>query len=160
MQKLGSIFLFFVFTQFVLSCSADPSVRGTGPALQEIANGTRDASTLTVTYDDMHGLWGGVTILISGAGPYERRERKRGEDQTQVKKTLTPAEVRQLVELLIQTEAWKQETPERVAVSDESRARLTVRVGDNEAAIWEWYNDMKKNNRLTKVRDKMLQLGN
>ena len=33
---------------------------------------------LTITYNDMHGLWGGVTITLATSGAYERLERKRG----------------------------------------------------------------------------------
>jgi hypothetical protein len=63
-----------------------------------------------------------------------------------------------LVALLQEVRAWEQRTPERDAVPDESRSRLTVRCGDSESTVWEWYNDMQKANRISRVRALMTEL--
>jgi hypothetical protein len=62
-------------------------------------------------------------------------------------------QVRDLVKLLLQIEAWRQLSPDRQPRLDESRARLTIEVGSNSSEIWEWYNDLGDNNRVIRVRD-------
>jgi hypothetical protein len=43
-------------------------------------------------------------------------------------------------------------------VPDESTVRLKIRYGDDESRIWEWYNEMEKNGRISRVRNLMLEL--
>ena len=118
-----------------------------------------DSSDLTITYSDMHGLWGGITVTLSTDGAYERLERKPGAGVPDlVRGAVAPARVRDVVRLLSEISAWEQRTPERMPVPDESRATLTLRAGGVEASIWEWYNDLTKNARLTRVRSLLLEL--
>src|SRR5690242_14388119 len=84
--------------------------------LKEIAEG-RAAYDLTITYTDMHGLWGGVTITLSTSGAYERLERKPGASAPDVvRATVAPARLRDVVRLLLEIEAWEQRTPARTPV--------------------------------------------
>ena len=64
---------------------------------------------------------------------------------------LSPKEVRQIVELLIEIKVWKQIVQDRAPVPDESRAYLTVEVGAARSEIWEWYNDLADNQRLIRA---------
>ena len=126
--------------------------------LQRFAEGL-ESSDLTITYSDMHGLWGGVTVILAANGAYERIERKRGAAAPHaLRSTLAIARVRDLVRLLHQISAWEQRTPERPPVPDESRATLTLRAGAVEASIWEWFNDLAKNDRLLRVRSLLIEL--
>lgn len=118
-----------------------------------------ESDDLTITYSDMHGLWGGVTITLSGSGTYELLERTRGAGVPHVSQSIVaPERVRDVVRLLSEIKAWEQYTPERVPVPDESRATLVLRAGGVEASIWEWYNDIVKNARLVRVRSLLLEL--
>jgi hypothetical protein len=48
------------------------------------------------------------------------------------------------------------ESPERAAVPDEVRAKLTISIGDGCLVIWECHADLIKNKRLVRIRDRML----
>lgn len=110
-------------------------------------------SNLVVTYSDMHGLWGGMTVTAAADGTYERAERRPGAaEATVVRRMITQAQVRELARLLLELEAWDQRTPDRAPVPDESRATLTVTAGDLQTSIWEWHNDLEENGRLDRVR--------
>ena len=124
--------------------------------LRDIGAGSNAPADLSVIYDDMHGLWGGMTMMLSGAGNYERRQRDRGSPDQSLTMLVSADEIRELVCLLIELKAWEQETPERVAVPDESRAMLTIGCSAGQLAIWEWHNDLRKNERLARIRDRML----
>jgi hypothetical protein len=63
-----------------------------------------------------------------------------------------------LVRLLVELEAWEQRTPPAEPLPDESRATLTISVGGQTSAVWERYNDMAENARLSLVREKMRDL--
>src|SRR5262245_15734129 len=128
--------------------------------LKDVAEG-RAPDDLTITYSDMHGLWGGVTITLSTSGAYERLERKPGASAPDVvRATVAPAHVRDVVRLLLEIEAWEQRTPQRMPVPDESLATLTLQSGDVETSISEWYNDLKRSARLAQVRELLLELAN
>ncbi|HEX5691534.1 MAG TPA: hypothetical protein VFX76_16085, partial [Roseiflexaceae bacterium] len=49
-----------------------------------LATGTVPAD-LSITYNDMHGPWGGVTITVRGDGSVERCFRVMGESAAQVR---------------------------------------------------------------------------
>lgn len=114
---------------------------------------------LQITYDDMHGLWGGTSILITGNGTAERRERERGNSEPEnFERSVTREQLLELVKLLIEHKAWEQRTPARDPVPDESRASLRIQVDGKTSQIWEWFNDMDKNDRLIKIKTRMKQL--
>jgi hypothetical protein len=126
--------------------------------LKDLAEG-RAAQNLSIVYSDMHGLWGGVTITLSTSGAYEFLERARGMIVPDlVHRTVTLEQVQEVIRLLNETRAWEQLTPERAPFPDEARATLTLRTGDVETSIWEWYNNLEKNDRLVRVRRLLLEL--
>src|SRR5215510_558508 len=125
-------------------------------ALKTISKNRKVPPDLSITYDGMHGLWGGTTIIIRGSGIGESRERARGDAKPQIVETALPEDkLLELVHLLIELRAWKQVTPERQAVSDESKASLTITVGERTSNVWEWFNVMSKNDRLIKIKSTM-----
>lgn len=136
---------------------APPEQRDVEPALRAIANGSRPATDLSVTYDDMHGLWGGTAITVTGQGTYQRSQRQRGAPTPHVESgSIDARQIRDLARLLVDLRAWEQHTTERLPVPDESRATLAIEIGDAHVRIWEWYNDLAKNGRLIRIRDRML----
>ena len=114
---------------------------------------------LEITYSDMHGLWGGQTIVIGGQGAGERVEKTRGGSAPKIVKTaVRPEELMGLIKLLIDLRAWEQRTPERTPVPDESRATLTITVNRQTSTFWEWSNEMSRNKRLAVIRQRMAEL--
>ncbi len=135
---------------------AAPQQEGLKKALQDLALGKGDLPKLTVTWDDLHVFHGGLRLAIRGDGTVTQTvlRRKAGE----AKKKVDAKDLKGLVELLIRHEAWLQRVPERAAVPDESRADLTISVGENSITVWEWYNDLDKNKRLVDIRDLMKKI--
>ena len=126
--------------------------------LKDFAEG-RTSHDLTITYSDMHGLWGGVTVTLSSSGAYQRLERTRGASVADVVRgTVAAARTQAIARLLLELKAWEQHTPERTPVPDESRATLTLQSGGAETSIWERYNDLEANDRLVRVRSVLLDL--
>lgn len=138
-----------------------PAATPVAAALTEVAAGGQIPADLVVTYDDMHGLWGGTTITLSGNGDYRRDEMNpsSGQPPRSFRGRVPAADVRALTALLVEAEVWRQVTPPRAAVPDESRAYLQVRAAGGVVTIWEWYNEMPGNGRLSRVRDRMATLG-
>jgi hypothetical protein len=126
--------------------------------LNALADG-RATQNLSIVYSDMHGLWGGVTITLSTSGAYELLERARGQVVPDlVHKTITPAQIQEVIRLLLDARAWEQQALQRTPIPDEVLATLTLKSGDSESSIWELYNNLEKNNRLVRVRKLFLTL--
>jgi hypothetical protein len=123
--------------------------------LDELAADRGDWSKFSVTYDDVHALHGGLTLSIYGDG---RVEQHAVRVQTRESRDVLKGDLKKLLALLRELQAWEQRTPERQAVPDESISSLTIRCGGDEVKIWEWYNEMAENARISRVRDLMSQL--
>ncbi|HUM71444.1 MAG TPA: hypothetical protein PLK31_21655, partial [Chloroflexota bacterium] len=67
-----------------------------------------------------------------------------------------PDDTRALASLLLDLQAWRQATPDRAPFPDESRATLTIHIGDTAVSIWEWVNELAGNGRIIRIRDRML----
>lgn len=117
-------------------------------ALEEIASGRGDFKPLTVTYDDLHALWGGLRLAIRGTGQVEQTavREKVGEPRN-----VPRAELVKLAVLLVRHAAWEQRVPDRAALPDESRTSLTITYGQASVTIWEWHNDLAKSRRLSEI---------
>jgi len=108
---------------------------------------------LTITYDDMHSLWGGTTITVRGDGAMETRTREIGAHEAQLsRKQIDERELINLIRLLIEVRAWEQVTAEASPVPDESRATLMLDLVDNSTRVWERVNEMAANNRLVQIK--------
>ena len=123
--------------------------------LERLSRGTGDLASFSVTYDDLHGLHGGLLLSIHGDG---RSEQKAVRTEVRETRRVSPADLQRLIALVRELQAWEQRTPERDPIPDESRSRLTIRVDGAETTIWEWYNDMGKNARIGRVRDLMTEI--
>jgi len=125
-------------------------------ALTDLAQGKGDLEKLRVTWNDLHGLHGGLRLTIQGDGKITqevvRAEAGKPKEKVEAK------DLKELIDKLIAHEAWAQRVPERVAVPDESRATLTIAVGADSATVWEWYNDLARNKRLVEIRDLMQKI--
>ena len=119
----------------------------------------RATHNLTIIYNDMHWLWGGVTITLSATGAYERLEYQRESIIPDLRrKTVTPARIQEVILLLRELRAWEQQTLERTPMADEVRATLTLRTDEVESSIWELYNKLERNRRLVQVRRLLIDL--
>jgi hypothetical protein len=123
--------------------------------LEGIATGALDLTPLSVSYDNMHPLWGGLVLTIHGNGQVEQKAVRHVSGQAVA---VAREEVLELVRLLIRHEAWIQLVAERTLVPDESRALLTIRYGDEQTTIWERYHDLNANRRIVQIRDLMHQI--
>lgn len=137
-----------------------PAATPVAAALASVAGGGEIPADLVVIYDDMHGMWGGTTITLSGSGDYRMDEMNRSESSSHsFRGRVSEADVRAVAALLVAIEGWRQVTPPRTAIPDESRAYLRLRAAGGEVIVWEWYNEMPRNARLSRVRDRMAALG-
>jgi len=150
-----------ILASVVLSCwfAAGAAVART-PSLQAcLGNAAKGGMPLpAVVYSDAHGLWGGTTIALGADGAYRRDRVDPREPPQRAEVVVDAVRHRALAALLIELKAWKQRVPDRRAVPDESRAGLTIRCGDKEARIWEWYNELGKHRRIARVRDALSAL--
>lgn len=121
--------------------------------LRALAAGKGDWSKLTVTYDDLHPLHGGLVLTIRGTGRVEQKA--VGKTAAEPKAEVTREDLVGLVEVLIAQAAWEQKVPDREPREDESKAALTVTYDGHAVTVWEWYNDLAQNDRLVKVRERM-----
>jgi hypothetical protein len=128
------------------------SVASTLSAYQE---GQLEPGELVITYSDLHAFHGGFELIIDGLGNVQQQAIR---EEVQEPKNLSPEEVKEIVSLLIELEAWKQIVPEREPLPDESRAILWIEAGGSSSQIWEWYNDMVGNDRLIRIRERMKEL--
>ena len=94
-------------------------------------------------------------MTIHGSGKVDQKVIRVKADPP---RKLTQADLQNLIKLLLELKTWEQRVPERIAVPDEGRASLRIQVGPASSEIWEWYNDMKANDRLIQIRETMQQL--
>jgi hypothetical protein len=103
-----------------------------------------------VVYDDMHGMHGGTTIRLDADGSLTSRHMRQGE-LTERSGRVPADSVRAVIGLLVELQAWEQRTPPRTPVPDESAAGLRIVAGGGQARMWEWFNDMGTNQRLSRI---------
>lgn len=133
-----------------------PSVE---PALRGAAAGGEIPPDFSVTYSDEHGMWGGTRVTLAASGAYEYRyHRPETGESRRAEGTVAPAEIRGVIALLVELQAWRQETEPRPAVPDESAAGVRIHAGGAESRMWEWYNEMASRNRLTRIRARLSDL--
>jgi hypothetical protein len=122
--------------------------------LREIAASGRVPADLRITYDDMHGLWGGSLLTARGDGWIEQAVRDRGAPTPVSRaKQIGRDEVLELVRLLVELSIWEQRTPETQPVPDESRPQLTIRLNEETCRVWERATEMRANNRLLRIKN-------
>ena len=110
-------------------------------------------------YSDLHGLWGGIRITVTGAGSSEVQERESNEPEVRnFKGTVEQDQLLELVKLIVDLKAWEQRTPERQPRPDESRSTFTINTGAHSSMTWEWFDDMEKDQRLLQIKTKMNEM--
>ena len=123
--------------------------------LEAMLAGELSLTELEVTYDDLHGLHGGLRLTIKGDGEVEQQAVRT---EAGSPRRVDEDGVRALAELLLELEAWRQDEEERTLLPDESQARLKIRAGSAESEIWEWFDDLEETDRMIRVREKMKEL--
>ena len=122
-------------------------------ALTQLARNEADFAPLAVTFNDLHGLHGGLQLTIHGDGKIEQKSMriKAGAPKDKVAQD----DLKSLVALLVKHEVWAQRVAERQAVPDESRSTLKTCYRGQCVEIWEWSNDVDKHARIGDVRKLM-----
>jgi len=128
-------------------------------SLRAVARGAEIPSDFLLTYSDEHPLHGGTRISISGTGAYEWRDyNPRTRESTRREGSVHQAQLRSLIDLLVELRGWQQETVRTTPVPDQSIASLVIRAGGAEARMWEKFNDMSNATRLGRIRARMSEL--
>jgi hypothetical protein len=122
--------------------------------LKEILASQQVPADLSITYDDMHGLWGGSIFTVRGDGSLERQIRSPGSPAPSNSKThISAHELLELVRLLVEFSAWEQRTANSPPIPDERRAYLTISLTGNRSVVWERFNEMRVTDRLIRIKD-------
>ena len=121
--------------------------------LKNIAATNIVPAELTITYDDMHALWGGTTITVRGDLTMQTQSKETGARvATITQKQVDQRELIKLIRLLIELKGWEQLTAEQQPFADESRAWLTFSLNDDSTRVWERVNELAANNRLVRIK--------
>ena len=138
--------------------------QGLGGKMNELKNiiATNSIPTeLTITYDDMHGLWGGTMITVRGDGSVECQTKHMGAPKAEItRRRVDSRELVELIRLLIDLEAWEQRSADKQPIVGESRAYLTISVKEDASRVWERVNEMVANNRLVQIKTRLEELLN
>jgi hypothetical protein len=135
---------------------ARPEPAKVGAALATLAPPGSDLQTLSVSYSDMHGLHGGLSLKISGDGRISQQAVRTPVGEP--KAAVAPADLRRLIALLIELAAWEQRVPDARPVPDESRAHVRIEIAGHYSVIWERYNDLRRGQRIVRIRDLMSEI--
>jgi hypothetical protein len=117
-----------------------------------LSQGGTDWNRFSVTYDDLHGLFGGLTLTIHGNGKVEQQSVRVVAREP---RNASNVDLQKLVDLLLNQKAWEQRVAERPPRPDEGKVRLIINYREDSMTIWEWYNDLLRNNRILRIRDFM-----
>lgn len=130
--------------------------QGVRLALWRLAQDDRELPSLTVTYSDLHGFHGGLSLTIRGDGKSEQTAVRTaaGVPKDRVRKE----DIQRLISLLNEIQAWEQRVPQAMPIPDESRAHVRISIGDKNTVIWERYNDLKTGQRIIRVRELMKEI--
>ena len=141
--------LFLLFLPAFAHAKKDPMPA----ALTKVASAANTQSRISLVFDDVHPLYGGVRFELEDGGVLTRLDVPRaGQQPTRTRVRLTDRQADGVVEAIQVAKAWQQVEPPRTPVPDESRATFRVRVGSDESDVWEWANDLTKNDRLIRVQ--------
>jgi hypothetical protein len=136
----------------------NPSAAAAEAALRAVNDGGTLPGDLHLEYSDEHGMWGGTRVTVDGTGAYRWQHSDQQQGTRVASGQVSEEQVRDLVRLLVSIRAWEQAAFNRLAVPDESTARVIIRAGGTESRTWEWHRDLADNGRLILVRDRMAGL--
>lgn len=154
------------FSQGRDGVSTDTDCYKIGEALKTFAETKGNWRQFSITYDDVHGLYGGFTLSVDGTGLVQKKTVRVIRGQKDVINTTSraePAQLNELVRLLVSERLWLRAPYPRAGVPDEGRSRVVMWYtpegnSKKQCEIWEWYNDMEADRRIGKLRDFMLHL--
>ncbi len=132
--------------------TVEPSVPDVSSNLRALLADEFSPTSFRVTYEEIHPTQDGPRLMIKGTGQIQQTGE---ETNAGMYPDLSPAEVENLVRLLLDIEAWEQRTPWREAASDEIRAYLRIQVGGASSEIWEWYDKLDDNQRIVQLLDQL-----
>ena len=132
--------------------TVQPAVPDVSSNLRALLDNEFSPTSLRVTYEEIHPTQDGPRLMIKGTGQIQQTGEGADADMYP---DLSPAEVENLIRLLLDIEAWEQRTPWREAASDEIRAYLRVQVGGASSEIWEWYDKLDDNRRIVQFLDQL-----
>ena len=132
--------------------TVEPSVPDVSSNLRALLGDEFSPTSLRVTYEVIHPTQDGPSLMIKGTGQIQQTGAGANAGMYP---DLSPAEVENLVRLLLDIEAWEQRTPWRETASDEIRAYLRVQVGGASSEIWEWYDKLDDNQRIVQLLDQL-----
>jgi len=151
---------------FVLAACTPPIA----DALRDARAAAEPPATLEVRWEERGGTaLGAREIVVRGDGRVELSVWRPGfasgdptssgrpsgrADRTAVHRA-SAAQVRELIELLLELEAWDQQVDDDLPDPslDRGRAWLKLRVGDARSEVWEHHADLEATGRLVRVRD-------
>ncbi|MCG7530000.1 hypothetical protein MHM98_01310 [Psychrobium sp. MM17-31] len=122
--------------------------------LGKIESGDLPIEPLQVIYSDYHGFHGGIEISVNGE--YELSRKSLGVKLAPQSESVTPQSMKHLLQLLLKHQVWLQISSEQPAKVDETRARLTIIYDEQRVELWEWFNEMERNNRLLEIKNFMI----
>ncbi len=164
---LGGVFLFFLVVMIwpkgndvtpptvaplKLPETVEPTVPNISSNLRSLLSDEFSPTSLRVTYEEIHPTLDGPRLMIKGTGQIHQEGEKENRG---LYPDLSPAEVENLIRLLLDIEVWEQRTPWREAASDEIRAYLRVQVKGASSEIWEWYDELDDNRRIVQLLDQL-----
>jgi len=98
----------FIFALLQIGATLASPPRTIREALLGVAAGKLDPAPLSVTYDDMHALWGGLALTIHGTGKVEQRAAR---EKVGTPRVVSRKDLLKLVRLLLREEVWAQGNP-------------------------------------------------
>jgi len=131
------------------------------PVAKQLRSAADTASVppgLVVVWDDHDPKWGGRRITVRADGSVEVRRWRPGtpESEPEVWTGHAPgAQLVDLVDVLVDVEAWEQRTSGHTTPLDEAKATLTLQVDGARERSWEWANDLEANQRLVLVENEL-----
>jgi hypothetical protein len=147
--------LCLLFTTIFAGCGGAIS-----SGLDAAHEGRRTPRDLVVVYDEYEERWGGERIEVRGDGtvsvrrwqPWEARD-----EGTTSSARVPPESLARMIALLVEIEAWDQET-EREARLDDARARISIELDGERSEIWEWSADLESTQRMVRVKQLLERL--
>ncbi|MDJ0763775.1 MAG: hypothetical protein QNJ97_12405 [Myxococcota bacterium] len=133
----------------------DPGIKqgGVKADLEAFLAGKGDPGHLSISYDALHELHGGIRLSVAGTGAIAQEAKfPGGASAGTPKQQVSAADLRALVQLLLDLEAWEQRIAERPLLADESTVKLNINTASGASSIWEFYNDMKQVQRIERIR--------
>ena len=108
---------------------------------------------LAIRYSSLHPYHGGHAFELLADGTLTRYSMERGGEVESETSRVESRDVERIARLAAELELWRQQTPERQAEVDESRAEAQITAEGHKVETWEWFNDLEANGRLARLAE-------